>query len=130
NPPQSVMDPVIARQLQQMLETVTGPEGTASRAAIDGYRVAAKTGTTRKVGVSGYSDRYVSSIAGFAPASDPRIALVVVIQDPRGEAYYGGLVAGPLFGRVMAHALRLMNIPPDDIEQLIALSAASAGEPQ
>ena len=122
NPAQSVMDPALADKLATMLETVTSPEGTASRAAIDGYRVAAKTGTSRKVGVSGYQDRYVSSIAGFAPVSQPRLAAVVVIQDPRGDAYYGGLVAGPLFGRVMADALRLMNVPPDDVSSLVTMA--------
>ena len=122
NPVQSVMDPALAEQLAGMLETVTGPDGTASRAAIDGYRVAAKTGTSRKVGVSGYSDRYVASIGGFAPVADPRLAAVVVIQDPAGEHYYGGLVAGPLFGRVMTDALRLMNVPPDNVASLVAMA--------
>jgi len=126
NPVQNVMDPALAERLASMLETVTGPDGTASRAAIDGYRVAAKTGTSRKVGVSGYSDRYVSSIAGFAPVTRPRLAAVVVIQDPGGEDYYGGLVAGPLFGRIMADALRLMNVPPDDVSSLVTM----AGERQ
>jgi len=120
NPVQNIMDPELARQLTGMLETVTGPDGTARRAAVAGFRVAAKTGTSRKVGVSGYSDRYVASIAGFAPVSDPEIVAVVVVQDPGGEAYYGGLVAGPLFGRVMDDALRLMNVPPDNIETLLA----------
>ncbi|MDX1626718.1 MAG: penicillin-binding transpeptidase domain-containing protein, partial [Wenzhouxiangellaceae bacterium] len=127
NPVQSVMDPALAKQLREMLETVTGPEGTATRAAIDGYRVAAKTGTSRKVGVGGYGDRYVSSIAGFAPITAPRIAAVVVIHDPRGDAYYGGAVAGPLFGRVVADALRLMNVPPDDVGSLVALAEDPTG---
>jgi len=121
NPVQNVMDPALAEQLTTMLETVTSPEGTASRAAIEGYRVAAKTGTSRKVGVSGYSDRYASSIAGFAPVTRPRIAAVAVIQDPRGGDYYGGLVAAPLFRRVLADALRLMNVPPDDVSSLVTM---------
>jgi len=125
NPVQNVMDPALADKLTAMLETVTGPDGTATRAAIDGYRVAAKTGTSRKVGVSGYSDRYVSSIAGFAPVTRPRIAAAVVIQDPRGGDYYGGLVAAPLFRRVMADALRLMNVPPDDVSSLVTMTGAS-----
>jgi len=120
NRAENVLDPALARQLADMLETVTSPEGTATRAAIAGYRVAAKTGTSRKVGVGGYSDRYVSSIAGFAPVSRPLLAGVVVIQDPQGDAYYGGVVAGPLFGRVMADALRLTDVPPDDITTLLA----------
>jgi len=121
NPVHSVLDPALARDLTAMLETVTRPGGTATGAAVQGYRVAAKTGTSRKVGVSGYSDRYVASIAGFAPVSRPRLAMAVVIQDPGGEAYYGGLVAGPLFGQVMRSALRMLNIPPDDIETLFAM---------
>ena len=125
NPVQNVMDPALVEQLTTMLETVTSPEGTATRAAIDGYRVAAKTGTSRKVGVSGYSDRYVSSIAGFAPVTRPRIAAAVVIQDPSGGDYYGGLVAAPLFGHVLADALRLMNVPPDDVSSLVTLTGAS-----
>ena len=120
NPVQTVMDPSLSSQLREMLETVTLPGGTATRASVPGYRVAAKTGTSRKVGVGGYGDRYVSSIAGFAPVSRPRLAAVVVIHDPRGDEYYGGAVAGPLFGRVMADALRLMDVPPDDVRTLIA----------
>lgn len=122
NPVQTVMDPSLASQLRDMLETVTLPGGTATRADIPGYRVAAKTGTSRKVGIEGYGNRYVSSIAGFAPVSRPRLAAVVVIHDPRGEQYYGGAVAGPLFGRVMADAMRLMDIPPDDVRGLMALA--------
>ncbi|GAB4169368.1 MAG: penicillin-binding protein 2 [Wenzhouxiangellaceae bacterium] len=121
-PVQNIMDPSLARELALMLESVTGPQGTAHRAAIPGWRVAAKTGTSRKAGVSGYSDRYVASIAGFAPVSRPRVAIVVVIQDPGGDQYYGGQVAGPLFGQVMADALRLLDVPPDDIGTLLARS--------
>jgi len=119
-PVQNIMDPSLADDLSGMLETVTLPGGTATRAAVDGYRIAAKTGTSRKIGVSGYSDRYIASIAGFAPVSDPRVAIVVVIQDPDGDAYYGGQVAGPLFGRVMADTLRLLNVPPDHLGSLMA----------
>ncbi len=119
NPPQSVLDPALARQIASMLETVTGPDGTGTRARVPGYRVAGKTGTSRKVGAGGYDDRYVASFAGFAPVSRPRLAAVVVIQDPEGEAYYGGQVAAPLFSRVMDAALRLFNVPPDDIETLM-----------
>ncbi len=120
NPVQTVMDPSLAGEVSAMLETVTLPGGTATRADVPGYRVAAKTGTSRKVGVGGYGDRYVASIGGFAPVSRPKLAAVVVIHDPRGDEYYGGAVAGPLFGRVMADALRLMNVPPDDVGTLIA----------
>jgi cell division protein FtsI (penicillin-binding protein 3) len=119
NPTQSVLDPALARDLIQMMETVTGPDGTGTRARVAGYRVAGKTGTSRKVGAGGYDDRYVSSFAGFAPVSRPRLAIAVVIHDPSGEAYYGGLVAAPVFGRVMESALRLLNVPPDHLETLL-----------
>lgn len=119
NPPHSVLDPELARQLVDMLETVTGPGGTGQVAGVDGYRVAGKTGTTRKLDAGGYSDRYVSSFAGFAPASRPRLAVVVVINDPSGEEYYGGRVAAPVFSRVMGAGLRLFNVPPDDIGTMI-----------
>jgi len=120
NPPQSVLDPALARELAGMLETVTGAEGTGQAARVDGYRVAGKTGTSRKVAAGGYSDRYIASFAGFAPVSDPRLVAVVVVNDPSGESYYGGQVAAPLFSSVMASALRLFNIPPDDPGLLMA----------
>ena len=114
NPPTSILDPTIARQVAAMLETVTGPEGTGKAARVSNYRVAGKTGTSRKASASGYASRYIASFAGFAPASDPRLVAVVVINDPSGDQYYGGLVAAPLFATVMEGALRLMNVPPDD----------------
>jgi cell division protein FtsI (penicillin-binding protein 3) len=119
NPPHSVLDPDLARQLVAMLETVTQPGGTGTAAAIQGYRVAGKTGTSRKLDAGGYSDRYVASFAGFAPASRPKLAAVVVINDPAGQQYYGGQVAAPLFGRVMESGLRLFNVPPDDLGTLV-----------
>ena len=98
-----------------MLETVVGEDGTAPQAAITGYRVAGKTGTAQKIGDKGYSqDRHVAVFAGMAPASDPRLVLVVMIDEPRGKEYYGGAVAGPVFAQVMTQALRLLNVAPDD----------------
>jgi cell division protein FtsI (penicillin-binding protein 3) len=123
NPPSSVLDPRIARQVAAMLETVTGPEGTGKAARVDNYRVSGKTGTSRKASAAGYASRYIASFAGFAPSSDPRLVGVVVINDPSGEQYYGGLVAAPLFSTVMAGALRLMNVPPDNYEGMVAQSA-------
>jgi cell division protein FtsI (penicillin-binding protein 3) len=119
NPPHSVLDPALAREIALMLEAATGPEGTGTRARVAGFRVAGKTGTSRKVGVGGYDSRYVASFAGFAPVSRPRLAAVVVINEPSGEAYYGGQVAAPVFGRVMDSALRLLNVPPDDHATLL-----------
>ena len=119
-PPQSVLDPTTAQQLTAMMEAVVESDGgTGRRAQIPGYRVAGKTGTSRKSVAGGYANRYVSSFIGFAPASRPRLAAVVVINDPAGEAYYGGEVAAPVFSQVMAAALRLNNIPPDDAQHMM-----------
>jgi cell division protein FtsI (penicillin-binding protein 3) len=129
NPPTSILDPTIARQVAAMLETVTGPEGTGKAARVSNYRVAGKTGTSRKASASGYASRYIASFAGFAPVSDPRLVAVVVVNDPSGEAYYGGLVAAPLFSKVMEGALRLLNVPPDDYVLAQAVAAPQEGEP-
>ncbi len=109
-----VMEPTIARQMREMLEKSVSDHGTGRAARVDRYRVAGKTGTVHKVTESGYAeDRYMSVFAGMAPASDPRLVMVVVVNDPRGENYYGGEVAAPVFSKVMAGALRLLNLPPD-----------------
>ena len=90
--------------------------GTGSRAQVRGYRVAGKTGTVKKFGAGGYIEKnYLAVFAGMAPASNPRLVMVVVINEPRGEEYYGGAVAAPVFSRVMSGALRLLDIPPDDL---------------
>lgn len=103
-----------AAAVRRMLETVTGVEGTAPQAAVAGYRIAGKTGTVKKFGRDGYSDdRYLSLFAGMAPARDPRVVMVVMLNEPRGEQFYGGQVAGPVFSTVMAETLRLMNVAPD-----------------
>jgi cell division protein FtsI (penicillin-binding protein 3) len=97
-----------------MLEMVTQPGGTATRAQVPGYRVAGKTGTAHKLEGNGYAaDRYISSFVGFAPASSPRIVIAVMIDEPGGKHYYGGEVAAPVFSRVMAGTLRLLGVPPD-----------------
>jgi cell division protein FtsI (penicillin-binding protein 3) len=109
----------VARQVRTMLETVVQKGGTGYRAAIEGYRVAGKTGTVLKTVAGGYSeDRYLSLFAGMAPASNPRLIAVVMIDEPKGDQYYGGLVAAPVFSKVMAGALRLLDIPPDDLPVL------------
>ena len=119
--PTSALEPDIARALRTMMTEVTRPGGTATQAAIPGYEVAGKTGTSRKAVAGGYaSDRYVSTFAGMAPASDPRFVAVVSIDEPGRDVYYAGPVAGPVFRRVMGHALRLYNVAPD---------AALDGEP-
>jgi cell division protein FtsI (penicillin-binding protein 3) len=109
----------VARQVRTMLETVVQKGGTGSRAFVEGYRVAGKTGTVKKTVVGGYSeDRYLSLFAGMAPASNPRLIAVVIIDEPKGDQYYGGLVAAPVFANVMAGALRLLDVPPDDLPLL------------
>lgn len=123
------VSPGVARTVVEMLETVTGPEGTAQRARVQGYRVAGKSGTSRKASVGGYQKRYLSLFAGLVPASNPRLAMVVVIDDPQGRDYYGGLVAAPVFARVMDGALRLLDVPPDQAEQwYVALPPAPPAE--
>lgn len=100
--------------VRRMLEEVVRPGGTGTKAAVTGYRVAGKTGTAWKFAVGGYSrDKYISIFAGLAPASNPRLAAVVVIDEPRGDLYYGSDVAAPVFAEVMAESLRLMAVPPD-----------------
>jgi len=120
NPPISAIDPEVAHEVAKMLETVPTPLGTGSRARVTNYRIAGKTGTSHKASASGYAAaRYVSSFAGFGPASNPRLVCVVVINDPTGDEYYGGLVAAPLFSEVMTGAMRILNIPPDDYQQML-----------
>ncbi|MDQ2069512.1 peptidoglycan D,D-transpeptidase FtsI family protein [Natronospira bacteriovora] len=116
-PGEPIMQPETAAWLMEMLETVTLPGGTGTRAAVEGYRVAGKTGTVKKSGVGGYSDdHYQSVFVGAIPASRPRLVAVVVIDNPRGEDFYGGAVAAPVFGRVMADAMRLLDVPRDRVE--------------
>ena len=114
-----VMPADIAQQVRAMLEEAVGPNGTAPQARIAGYRVAGKTGTVKKSESGGYSsNKYVAVFAGMAPASDPRFAMVVMVDEPRNGKYYGGQVAAPVFSKVMSGALRLMAIPPDDLPLL------------
>lgn len=115
-PPEAVrvVDAEVARQVSHMLESVVRDEGTAARARIAGYRVAGKTGTVRKFGQSGYdSERHLAFFAGYAPATEPRVTTVVVINEPQGDRVGGGTVAAPVFARVTAGALRLLGVAPD-----------------
>lgn len=105
----------LSAALTDMLEAVTHEGGTGRQAAIPGYRVAGKTGTSKKSTAGGYSDdRYMALFVGFAPATAPRLAAVVVVNEPNGEVYYGGQVAAPVFSNVIAGALRLLDVVPDD----------------
>ncbi len=113
-PCEQIMPASVAKDMSQMLETVTQKGGTGTRAKVAGYRVGGKTGTSHKVGKEGYQDsEYTAIFAGIAPISDPRFVLVVVIDQPQGQEYYGGEVAAPVFGRIMEAALRTLQIAPD-----------------
>jgi cell division protein FtsI (penicillin-binding protein 3) len=102
-----------AHALTQMMEAVVSPAGTGKRAAVRNYRVAGKTGTAQKAVVGGHSDeRHTAFFAGFAPASHPRLVVVVVIDEPQG-AYYGADVAAPVFSNIVTGALRVLAVPPD-----------------
>ncbi|WP_237066198.1 peptidoglycan D,D-transpeptidase FtsI family protein [Microbulbifer guangxiensis] len=127
--PERVVEDALAQQVTAMLETVIGKEGTGRRAAVEGYRVAGKTGTVHKVGSGGYAEnRYRSVFAGFIPADNPRLAAVVVIDDPSQAKYYGGEVAAPVFGAVMEGAMRLLQVPPEEVPPAEEQLAVQLGE--
>lgn len=112
----SVIRESTALAVRRMLEEVVRPAGTGTEASVTGFRVAGKTGTAWKAEAGSYSkDEYISIFAGLAPATDPRLAIVVVIDEPRGELYYGGEVAAPVFSNVMAESLRLLAVAPDEV---------------
>ena len=116
NPGKRVLDQKTADILLEMLKAVVLGDGSGKAARIPGYLVAGKTGTARIAGKHGYEEkRYISSFAGIAPASHPRLVVVVVINEPRKNGYYAAAVAAPLFAKVMAGALRILDIPPDDV---------------
>jgi len=129
SPPRGVpvIAPETARAVRAMLEAATHPEGTGPRAQIMGYRVAGKTGTAHKQENGGYAaDKYISSFVGFAPASNPRLIIAALIDEPSGGEYYGGTVAAPVFAAVMAGALRILGVPPDAPMKPIELPAQDA----
>ena len=100
-------------EIRHMMEMVVLPGGTAPLAQVAGYRVAGKTGTAHKLENGHYVDHYIASFVGFAPASDPRLVVAVMIDDPAGPDYYGGEVAGPAFSKIMGDALHALNVPND-----------------
>ena len=130
-PAAQAMPGAVAAQVLEMLEEVVEPGGTGRRARVAGYRVGGKTGTTRKSEAGGYSeDRYHSAFAGLAPMSDPRLSVVVVIDEPGGDEYYGGAVAAPVFSDIVEGSLRMLGIAPDDPETIRSpvISVAAASE--
>jgi cell division protein FtsI (penicillin-binding protein 3) len=109
----------VARDLIGLLEVAVTPAGTGVKAAVPGYRVAGKTGTAWKAIPGGYSkDRYLAVFGGVVPASAPRLAVVVMVDEPQGVFYYGGDVAAPVFSAVTSGALRLMSVAPDELERV------------
>ena len=109
-----VISPKTAKAMSTMLEMATKPGGTAPLAQINGYRVAGKTGTAHKLIDGQYAKKhYISTFVGYAPASNPRLIVAVMIDEPSAGKYFGGAVAAPVFSKVMANALHILNIPPD-----------------
>ncbi len=131
-----VMDPRVAHDLVQMMEQVIEKGGTATRAAVVGYRVSGKTGTAFKSIAGGYStDKIMAVFAGLVPATHPKIATVVVIDEPSRDAAQqggvlaqGGTVAAPVFSNVMSGALRLLDVPPDDLQNVPAATLVQASD--
>jgi cell division protein FtsI (penicillin-binding protein 3) len=134
-PGERVLDAKVCADLIQMMEQVVEKGGTATRAALIGYRVSGKTGTAFKSIAGGYStDKIMAVFAGLVPASHPKLATVVVIDEPSrdvqqmGILAQGGTVAAPVFSSVMAGALRLMDVPPDDLQNVPATTLVQASE--
>ena len=125
---QRVISEKTALAMRKMMEMAVGPAGTAPKAQIPGYRVAGKTGTTHKIVGGRYANRYVASFVGLAPASDPRIIVAVMVDDPSNGKHYGGDVAAPVFAAVAANALRAMNVPPDSLKTNIVIPADGVKE--
>jgi cell division protein FtsI (penicillin-binding protein 3) len=110
---QQVISPKTAQEMRMMMERVVSPAGTAPQAQVPGYRVAGKTGTAYKAVHGQYVHKYVASFVGYAPVSNPRIIVAVMLDEPSAGKWFGGTVAGPVFSAVTANTLRALNVPPD-----------------
>ncbi len=126
--PQRVISEKTAIQMREMMEKVVGPGGTAPLAQVRGYRVAGKTGTAHKLENGHYVNKYVASFVGLAPASDPRIIIAVMVDEPSAGKHFGGQVAAPVFANVAASALRSLNVPPDASITNVILPAQPVAE--
>jgi cell division protein FtsI (penicillin-binding protein 3) len=125
---EQVVDPKVARQLQAMLAKVMREGGTAASAKTVGFSLAGKTGTAHKIGKNGYQDdKYRSLFAGMAPATNPKVVGVVVIEDPKGGRYYGGEIAAPVFAGVMGDILPLLETSPDILDKFAIKPKAMGG---
>jgi cell division protein FtsI (penicillin-binding protein 3) len=122
-----VLRPETSMAMRRMLELATSDEGTAPAARIAGYGVAGKTGTARKLRDGRYTDAYVASFVGFAPASDPRVIVAVMVDEPRGSSYYGGEVAAPVFASIASGALRALQVTPESAQSQLAGAASGPG---
>jgi cell division protein FtsI (penicillin-binding protein 3) len=128
---EQVISASTARDLTDMLEAVVLPPGTGQRAAVHNFRVAGKTGTTQKAGVGGYdTERHGAIFGGYAPASQPRLVVVVMIDEPQGAEYYGGDIAAPVFANIVSGALRVLAVPPDALAKppLATVAQAQVGQ--
>jgi len=123
-PGERIMQEHNVKAVVQMMESVFEQGGTAPNVKVDGYRVAGKTGTSIKAVAGGYGDEYVGYFAGVGPVSDPRLAVVVMVNEPGGDVYYGGAVSGPAFAEIMSGALRMLNVAPD-LETFATLDSES-----
>jgi cell division protein FtsI (penicillin-binding protein 3) len=127
---EQVVEDVVATELVRMMESVVSEEGTARRAAVMGYRVSGKTGTAWKAAGGGYTtNKYMAVFGGVVPSSHPRLACVVLIDEPSKGRFYGGDVAAPVFAAVMSGALRLLAVPPDDLQRVPATTLVQAQDP-
>ena len=126
-PGKQVIDADIATAVLEVLDRVTGPGGTATLARVPGFSVGGKTGTVHKVGEGGYlDDQYVALFVGIAPMSAPRYVTAILIDQPRGDHYGGGLAAAPVYSRITEEVLRIRNAQPEQSE-MGALLATSGG---
>ncbi|MDQ7988783.1 MAG: penicillin-binding protein 2 [Candidatus Dactylopiibacterium sp.] len=125
---QQIFKPEVARQVLHMMEAVVQPGGTATQAAVPGYRAAGKTGTAYKLENGRYVNRYRSSFVGIVPVSDPRLIIAVSIDEPGAGRHYGGSVAGPAFSQIAAGSLRALGVRPD--APLAPQQIAQAGAPK
>ncbi len=123
-----VLDEKVAYEMVKIMQSVVTAEGTGNKAALIGYQVSGKTGTALKANAGTYStDSYVATFGGVVPATNPKLACVVVVNEPRDGGYYGGTVAAPVFSNVMAGALRLLAVPPDGLDMVPAATLVQTG---
>ena len=130
NSGERVFEAQATKDVLTMMELVTAREGTAANAAVSGYRVAGKTGTARMIGANGYDDeRHIAWFAGVAPVSDPKVVMIIVINEAKAGRSGGGKVAAPVFARVAERSLRLLGVSPDKVDVDLARAPTEAAAP-